>query len=71
MTQFGTDNVKVVIGYGTVCSLKESGEVYCTGERSGMGYQYYGDQTTPRMITGAHPTEGKVVDIVAMEGSRF
>ena len=67
LTQFGTDNVKVVIGYGTVCSLKESGEVYCTGERSGMGYQYYGDQTTPRMITGAHPTEGKVVDIVAME----
>ena len=67
LTQFGTDNVKVVIGFATVCSLKESGEVYCTGERAGMGYYYTGDRSTPTKVTGAHPTEGKVVDIVAME----
>ena len=68
LTQYGTDNLKVVIGgTGSVCALKESGEVFCTGEGYALGIQTSYDYSTPTKIISAHSTEGKVVDIIGMK----
>ena len=68
LTQYGTDNLKVVIGgTGSVCALKESGEVFCTGEGYALGIQTSYDYSNPTKIISAHSTEGKVVDIIGMK----
>ena len=70
LTPYGTDNLKVVIGgTGSVCALKESGDVYCTGDGYSIGRQTTSDYYNPIQTVAAHPTEGKVVDIIGMKDS--
>ena len=70
LTPYGTDNLKVVIGgTGSVCALKESGDVYCTGDGNSIGRQTSSDYYTPTHTIAAHLTEGKVVDIIGMKDS--
>ena len=48
LTFYGTDNLKVVIGgTGSVCALKESGDVYCTGDGYSIGRQTGSDYYNP------------------------
>ena len=70
LTPYGTDNLKVVIGgTGSVCALKESGDVYCTGDGNSIGRQTSSDYYSPTHTIAAHLTEGKVVDIIGMKDS--
>ncbi|MBT5184526.1 MAG: hypothetical protein HOM47_05080, partial [Euryarchaeota archaeon] len=69
LTAYGTDNVKVALGgLSSVCVLKESGKVACTGNARPLGRDLYNSMyPNPVDIIAAHPSEGKVVDLIGMK----
>ena len=71
LTAYGTDNVKVALGgLSSVCVLKESGKVVCTGKGRTLGTDSWSSNYAfPQDIIAAHPSEGKVVDLIGMKES--